>query len=60
MSITNDGKTFLITCNDLNDAKMTIIHEKDHKTLRVINLSKITHWLSVKGSSNWVGVNCVD
>lgn len=59
-SITNNTKTIFITCNGLNDAKKTIIHDKNYKILGVVNLEEITNWIAVKGSSSWVGVKFVD
>lgn len=35
------------------------MHDKNYNTLGVANLGQITNWLSVKGSSNWFGVNFV-
>lgn len=58
--ITNDAKAISVTCNSLNHAEAKILHDKDYNTLGVANLGQITNWLSVKGSSNWVGVNFVD
>ena len=59
-SITNNTKTIFITCNGLNDAKKTIVHDKNYKILGAVNLEEITNWSAVKGSSSWVGVNFVD
>lgn len=59
-SIKNDTKTIFITCNGLNDAKTTIIHEQNYKTFGVVNLGQSADWFSIKGSSNWGGVNFVD
>ena len=42
VSNANDTKIIFITCNYLNQAKATIIHNKDYKTLGVVNLGKIT------------------
>ena len=56
----NITENIFITCNGLNDTKTTIVHDKDYKILRVLNLGKITNWLSVKESPIWVEVNFVD
>ena len=49
-----------IPCNGLNDAKATIIHHDEYKTLGIVNLDGIANWTSVKRSSKWVGVTFVN
>ena len=40
-----------IPCNGLNDAKATIIHHDEYKTLGIVNLDETANWKSVIGKT---------
>ena len=53
-SVQNDTKQILVTCRELNDAKVALINGKILNVLDVKNLNKIENWEYIKGKSLWV------
>ena len=47
-ALTNDTNVIFVSCNELNEAKDSLINGKLFKTLRVINIAKIKHWEKLK------------
>ena len=53
-SVQNDTKQILVTCRELNDAKVALINGKILNVLDVKNLNKIENWEYIKGKLLWV------
>ena len=51
-----DTNVIFLICNELNDARDSLINGKLYKSIGVININEIKDWIKLKGESKWINI----
>ena len=54
--VAQDTNLIFLICNELNDARNSLINGKLYKCFGVININKIRDLTKIKGESKWINI----